>query len=85
MVDYDVMLLDKNPDIVNDVIKILRENGVNVLEYTTEYDNSYPYLFWYAKGKYISQCKRTDTGKRHIYNVNEFILLFIPSKIIELW
>lgn len=83
--DYDVMLVDKNPDTVNEVIKELRENGVNVLDYTKQYDNSYPYLFWCAEEKYISQCKRTDTGKRHIYNANEFISLFIPSKIIELW
>lgn len=83
--DYDVMLVNKNPDTVNEVIKELRKNGVKVKDDTTEYDKVFPYIFWKAEGQYISQCKFVDTGRSKIYNVNQFLSLFIPSKIIELW
>lgn len=69
-----------NPMIQNMVIAWLRKEGVPVYSDTTEYDSTYPILYW--DGEHITQ---TMSQKDVQYSVEEFIdQFFISYKTIEI-
>ena len=63
-----------NPITQNMVIDFLRKEGIPVYEGTTEYDPSYPILFW--GGENITQ-SRAEKDKK--YSVEEFIDQFFTN------
>ena len=70
----EFQLDSNNPSIQKMVIDFLRKEGIPVYQFTTEYDPSYPILFW--DGENISQ-SRAEKDKK--YSVEEFIDQFFTN------